>query len=76
MEETRKQCIDAFREHMEEIATIYKTAYPNASYLSMTFFVKSGTMDVNNEYFGADSDFPISERFDGKWYDYRKRMNQ
>ena len=73
MEETRKACIEAIEHYMHRIMVVYKAAYPDASYLSMAFFAKNGTMTVNNEYSGADSDFPISERFDGKeWYDYMK----
>ena len=71
MEETRKACIKAIEHYMHRIAVVYKTAYPDADYLSMAIFVKNGTMSVNNEYDDEDSDFPISERFDGKeWYDY------
>lgn len=73
MEETRKACIEAIEHYMRRIMIVYKAAYPNASYLSMAFFAKTGRMSVNNEYDGADSDFPISECFDGKeWYDYMK----
>lgn len=73
MEETRKACIKAIEHYMHWIMVLYKTAYPDASYLSMSFFAENGTMTINNDYSGADSDFPISERFDGnEWYNYMK----
>lgn len=73
MEETRKACIKAIEHYMHRIMVAYKTAYPDASYLSMSFFATTNTMTVNNEYDGADSDFPISEHYDGtEWYDYMK----
>ena len=73
MDENREYFLQVLRYYMMEIMDAYKEAYPDASYLSMAFFAKTGTMSVNNEYDGADSDFPISERFDGKeWYDYVK----
>lgn len=73
MNENREFFLYTLRYYMTEIMELYMSAYPDANYLSMSFFAQNGTMSVNNEYDGADSDFPISERFDGKeWYDYMK----
>lgn len=73
MDENREYFLQVLRYYMMEIMDAYKEAYPDASYLSMSFFAKNGTMSVNNEYDCADSDFPISEHYDGtEWYDYMK----
>ena len=77
MEETRKACIKAIEHHMNRIMALYKAAYPCADYLSMSFFATTDTMSVNNEYDSTDSDFPISEHFDGvEWYDYMKGKDE
>lgn len=73
MDENREYFLQVLRYYMTEIMDAYKDAYPEANYLSMAFFVKDGTMSVNNDYSGANSDFPIEEHFDGnEWYDYMK----
>lgn len=77
MNENREFFLYTLRYYMTEIMELYMSAYPDANYLSMVFCTKNGKMLVNNEYYGADSDFPISEGFDGKeWYDYMKGKEQ
>ena len=69
---TRKACIEEIKKHMEQIAKLYKEAYPKADYLSMAIFVESGNMNFNNNYSDEDVDYPIALHFDkdAGWYEY------